>query len=79
MFSITDFDIFELFRLLLLLMISIKFFFLNIVILFKTSHHDITNVTTFYHFFVTKHFELFVRKDDNVCNTLDEMFIIKNM
>ena len=40
------------------------------------SHYDISDVTTFSHFFVTLHFELFVRKDDNVCNKLDEMFII---
>ena len=44
-----------------------------------TSHYDISDVTTFFHFFVTKHFELFVRKDDNVCNKLDEIFIITNM
>ena len=44
-----------------------------------TSHYDISDMTTFFHFFVTQNFELFVRKDDNVCNKLDEVFIITNM
>ena len=44
-----------------------------------TSHYDISDVTTFFRFFVTEHFELFVRKDDNICHKLDEMFIITNM
>ena len=43
------------------------------------SYDDISDVTTFFHFFVTQHFELFGSKDDNVCNKLDEMFIVTNM
>ena len=61
MFSVTDFDIFELFQLLLLPLFSVN---------------DISDVTTFFHFFVTYHFQLFVRKDNTVCNKLDEIFII---
>ena len=43
------------------------------------SDYDISDMTIFFNFFVTCHFELFVRKDDNVCNKLDQMFITTNM